>query len=737
MSIDPGEIARIKDAAYLEAAAFELPVGWEEGRQQVYGLTIDSESTRDRDDALAKGTLPNGGTRLSTGIADVGTFLWDKRDIEAHARHMGETRYLAAGNVTMIPPRVSEGVLSILDDKPDKNHPGKMLNTPVISVHLGLSPEGEIGGLELSRDSMTPQAMSYRRVGLLTAGKGPLKEVAGMRKYEDVALALLNKRREGGAFAFYDRERGVMTDDDGGLITFPERSNRSGQLIVQEFMILANTAVATYMARHNIPALYRNHHLREGAKERDLQRLLSGEELTGNLLGSVYARARYSPHLEGHVGLSLDAYMHFTSPLRRFADFVNHCNLVAHLDERKYPYQGDALEEIAAHLNGVQDITRAGRRETAIRSARAGAAAGALAATAQTLKADGDNSTRVKASQSNPALSTVLRHAVATGEAVDGLAEVLSGKLEAAGLTVGEMAYIVPTPHVQGGGMEAVRTSLMDRLAARPAEAFSVLTAAEAAGTITEFTHAETNIAEQVFRSTASIRSRDGTLHTATADATGKNAASQLAALKLLAEMNNYALPEAAIDTTPPANRKNELQELLVAGKLRLPDYATKGFAGNFVCTLTFNVGGQPYTFEGRGTNKKEAEQAAAQLGLEAAKVVVTPIPKPKAIKYVPPSSKRKPIPVNPGLGPINKLQEYVAKQNGLKIGQPDDGSMPCYEISQAGGEPHAPNFTATVTARVNGVDVQYTGEGPSKAKAKEAAAAAALAAITSQDNEG
>src|SRR5687768_9206169 len=108
------ESARLKDAAYLEAEHFALPPGWEAGRELVDGITIDSVYTRDRDDAIRLTNFPDGRKIVSVSIADVGSFMGDSTAMEAYAREMGETRYLRTGNITMIPPVVSEGVLSIL-----------------------------------------------------------------------------------------------------------------------------------------------------------------------------------------------------------------------------------------------------------------------------------------------------------------------------------------------------------------------------------------------------------------------------------------------------------------------------------------------------------------------------------------------------------------------------------------------------------------------------------------------
>ena len=112
-------------------------------------------------------------------------------------------------------------------------------------------------------------------------------------------------------------------------------------LLIQEFMILANRAVAQWLADQDIPALYRNHTARAISPDREtmnqtLMTLGSGAAIRKRLT-SWLNRAEYGPALVGHFALNLPAYCHFTSPIRRLADLINHRIVKALLKQQDSP----------------------------------------------------------------------------------------------------------------------------------------------------------------------------------------------------------------------------------------------------------------------------------------------------------------------------------------------------------------------------------------------------------------
>lgn len=340
----------LRRAAAWEAERFELPSNWKDGRPLVAGLTIDGPETRDRDDAIAIRLLPeiDGGYQARISIADVGSFLPGCPGIEGYARSLGETRYLRGGYKSMIPRTISENALSILNDRDEPE-------TPVLTVAIDILPDGTIGHIHLLRERVQPTALTYDEVADLRDGaSGPdIQDL--MAGYEEVAKMLRKNRKNGGGIT-----AGRAVDDirSQESVDTSRPASQPGELIVSEFMILANTAIAEFMYVNNIPGLYRNQILRKQLSPAEFNQLVSSRDALAET-GEVVDHAYYSTSPQGHASLNLpDAYCHFTSPLRRFADFVNHANLVAYLEGREYPYQGERLEKTARHLNNVQEKLR-------------------------------------------------------------------------------------------------------------------------------------------------------------------------------------------------------------------------------------------------------------------------------------------------------------------------------------------------------------------------------------------
>ena len=120
-------------------------------------------------------------------------------------------------------------------------------------------------------------------------------------------------------------------------------------------MIAANTAAAQWLADRDQPALYRNHTAKAIAPGQDdmLQALFvaGSAKAIRQRLQSWLNRAEYGPALIGHFALNLPAYGHFTSPIRRVADLINHRIIKALLRGEESPYSKQDLEELGSHIN--------------------------------------------------------------------------------------------------------------------------------------------------------------------------------------------------------------------------------------------------------------------------------------------------------------------------------------------------------------------------------------------------
>ena len=168
------------------------------------------------------------------------------------------------------------------------------------------------------------------------------------------------KRQELGAIGALQR-KGYFTDEEGRIIGDYSRS----QSIVAEYAILANTLVADWGRKQNLPLVYRNHQP-IATDTNDLRIHMNNLSITREERSQYYhllGKAKYSIHNKGHFALALPGYLHFTSPLRRFADFVNHRMLKARLRGTQVPYDRKTLENIAEKINRRIELEDSQRKE--------------------------------------------------------------------------------------------------------------------------------------------------------------------------------------------------------------------------------------------------------------------------------------------------------------------------------------------------------------------------------------
>lgn len=338
------------------------------------GVTIDGHESRDLDDAVWARRY-RGGWLVAVYVADVASAVPEGGDADLRARTQAETLYRASGDRPMLPRHLAEGLLSLL--------PGQ--ERRAVAVDVTLDDAFRVASLD-GRPAVSLSLCALRSENRYSYAEvaASASAAAGLPSHPDhglmarlcvVAKGLLARRRGDGAIAAYDVGRMLATDEEGVLRRLRPQDCNVGHLVVRELMILANRAVAGWCLERDIPVPYRNHVAHAAAPSReDLLRDIDGVggtddarmaslcERTQMLLG----RATYGAELRGHFGLALPAYLHFTSPIRRYADVVVHRQVVAALRGEPPPYDRAAVESIAAGLNA----TLLARREAASQAHR-------------------------------------------------------------------------------------------------------------------------------------------------------------------------------------------------------------------------------------------------------------------------------------------------------------------------------------------------------------------------------
>lgn len=322
------ETPELERAADEEAASFSMPPGWQKGLITFEGFAIDGPDARERDDAVNV-SVDGEGYIAHIGIVDVSE-INPHAAIAAYAQRRLVTTYSGSQvRRSMIPTEISQGSLSFLHGE----------ERPAIMLHIPVGPEGP-GELEISRGVMKADNLSPAEINLIPEARGSETHTP-IHDLERAARMLYAHRHHGATEVRHEDEDGKVLSSK---VSVP-------QLIVQEFMILANKKMGEYFVREGIPGVFRRHDL-----SADVQAMLDGKELPRNLKAS-FARADYTNCIPAeHLGLDGTNVLHFTSPLRRWMDFLNHKQLTAHFNGEDYPFSNEQIEhsvERHRRLTGV------------------------------------------------------------------------------------------------------------------------------------------------------------------------------------------------------------------------------------------------------------------------------------------------------------------------------------------------------------------------------------------------
>ena len=303
-----------------------------QGRLDLEAYTIDDASTRDYDDALALEEGP-GGTALHILIADPSSVIDPESPIWKEARRRGSTIYHPQGKAAMLPPSLSEGHLSLVQDH----------LRPAMDFVIHLDDDYAPWGTDIRLVNIRVRKnLTYDEVdGILSGSKSfresppPADIVELMLKLRRVANRLQAGRIARGAMVLRRPEVNVRVRRGGDIeLTKIDFSSASRELVA-EMMIACGEQAAAFVRDKAIPAVYRK-------QSRNLE---PGVARAGGIVDGIvpwyaavrqFRKAELSVHPGPHEGLGLEQYVQVTSPLRRFHD------LQIHEQIRSYLVQGNA-----------------------------------------------------------------------------------------------------------------------------------------------------------------------------------------------------------------------------------------------------------------------------------------------------------------------------------------------------------------------------------------------------------
>ena len=311
-------------------------------------VTIDGEDARDFDDAVYCEPAANG-WRLLVAIADVAHYVQPGTALDAEASKRATSVYFPRSVVPMLPEQLSNGLCSL--------KPGEDRLCVVCDMIIG--PAGQLRKWRFYLGVMRSHArLTYDEVAAILVDEDPqvsarYKELLPhLHNLYGVYKSLRAARERRGAIDFETTEARLIFNEHGAIERIEPLERNDAHKIIEQCMIAANVAAANFLLRHKVPALFRDHlgpdedrldQLRQflgqlglqlgggdNPSPKDFARLLRAVQnrpdrhlIQTVLLRSMQA-ADYRPENSGHFGLALDAYAHFTSPIRRYPDLLVH-----------------------------------------------------------------------------------------------------------------------------------------------------------------------------------------------------------------------------------------------------------------------------------------------------------------------------------------------------------------------------------------------------------------------------
>ncbi|MCY0879019.1 MAG: ribonuclease R [Firmicutes bacterium] len=339
------------------------------GREDLRGrfiVTIDGEDAKDLDDAISVERLDHG-YRVGVHIADVSYYVPEGSALDLEARQRGTSVYLVDRVIPMLPERLSNGIASLNPHEPRLT----------LTCWVDLNERGEPVQTRLQRSCIESRhRLTYPEVNAWLASGAPPGDELGqfLHLAREVRDRLYRRRLARGAVDFDLPEIRVVLDERGYPVTVEPRGRGLAESIIEEFMLLANEAVARELVRWQLPGLFRVHQEPEGEKmaavralvealgyrlpktvtPKALQGLLRAvkgkpeERVVNSVLLRSMQQARYEAVNIGHFGLASKEYTHFTSPIRRYPDLWVHRILARHLE-------GTLTEEDKGRLRAMVD----------------------------------------------------------------------------------------------------------------------------------------------------------------------------------------------------------------------------------------------------------------------------------------------------------------------------------------------------------------------------------------------
>ncbi|HVB47268.1 MAG TPA: ribonuclease R, partial [Burkholderiales bacterium] len=337
-------------------------------------VTIDGETAKDFDDAVYC-AREGKGFRLWVAIADVSHYVRHDDALDREAAERGTSVYFPRRVIPMLPEKLSNGLCSLNPE----------VDRLAMVCEMALAPNGTVARYQFYAAVIRSHArLTYTEVwGMLSEGaaaSGREQVYPHLATLYEAFQRLAEERRRRGAIDFETVETRMVFDAHGKIERILPEPRNDAHRVIEECMLAANVCAGEFLTARGHPVLYRVHDVPAEDRVAALRDFLAelGLSLPGGaqprpkdyaellerirprpdfaLLQTILLRslkqAVYSPDNAGHFGLAFDAYVHFTSPIRRYPDLLVHRAIKACLAGRRY--EGVDWDALGQHCSETE-----------------------------------------------------------------------------------------------------------------------------------------------------------------------------------------------------------------------------------------------------------------------------------------------------------------------------------------------------------------------------------------------
>jgi len=357
-------------------------------------VTIDGDDARDFDDAVFAEKTHDNMWRILVSIADVSHFVKLDSNLDKEAKERGNSVYLPNLVIPMLPEELSNDLCSL---KPN-------VDRLCLTVEITLNNDGKKLSHKFFRSIINSQKrLTYHEVENIIDNKTPYtdydnKVIEVIESLYEVYLILQKLRKQRGALNLDLPEKKILFDDKNWPTEVKKVYGLKSNKIIEELMILANVSAAEEIQKYNSESIYRIHEPPSPEKYKTLIDLI-GKPLANNLIGKIphpslmnkileqtketsdyeminqsilrsQSQAKYNNLNKSHFGLALKNYVHFTSPIRRYADLLIHRQIIEIINTKPKKKndtnlkQKNNLDLICEHISSTERKAIVAERKT-------------------------------------------------------------------------------------------------------------------------------------------------------------------------------------------------------------------------------------------------------------------------------------------------------------------------------------------------------------------------------------